>query len=122
MDFLRNYLLPLHKEQIGLFVQRNDIVEEVSTDGTSVVRKLVQDIERLQSGVIRTNCIDCLDRTNVAQQMICLETLISMVPGMQSPEEWNEAFIYLWAMAGDFISKEYSGTESVMTQMTLKGH
>ena len=67
MDFLRNYLLPLHKERIGLFIQRNDIVEEVSPDGSSVVRKLVQDIERLQSGVIRTNCIDCLDRTNVAQ-------------------------------------------------------
>ena len=25
-------------------------------------------------------------------------------------------------MAGDYISKEYSGTESVLTQVTLKGH
>ena len=47
--------------------------------------------------------------------MICLESLISMVPGMENAEEWNEAFIYLWAMSGDFISKEYSGTESVLT-------
>ena len=25
-------------------------------------------------------------------------------------------------MSGDFISKEYSGTESVLTQVALKGH
>ena len=72
--------------------------------------------------MIRTNCVDCLDRTNVAQQMICLEAVMNLIPDMQQPEEWNEAFIYLWAMSGDFISKEYSGTESVLTQVTLKGH
>ena len=26
---------------------------------------------RRQTGVVRTNCIDCLDRTNVAKMMIC---------------------------------------------------
>ena len=73
--------------------------------------------------MIRTNCIDCLDRTNVVQQMVCLEAVISLIPDMQQQlEEWNESFIYQWAMAGDFISKEYSGTESVLTQVTLKGH
>ena len=54
--------------------------------------------------------------------MICLEAMINLVAGMEQPEEWSEAFIYLWAMSGDFISKEYSGTESVLTQVTLKGH
>ena len=47
--------------------------------------------------------------------MICLEAMINLVAGMENPEEWSEAFIYLWAMSGDFISKEYSGTESVLT-------
>ena len=47
--------------------------------------------------------------------MIALETLISTVPSLGEPNQWNEAFIYLWAMAGDFISKEYSGTASVLT-------
>ena len=85
-------------------------------------RKMVSTVERLQKGVIRTNCIDCLDRTNVAQQMICLESLMKLVNGMQDAEQWNESLIYLWAMGGDFISKEYSGTESVLTKITLKGH
>jgi len=41
---------------------------------------------------------------------------------MQDPDKWNDSLIYLWAMGGDFISKEYSGTESVLTKITLKGH
>ena len=54
--------------------------------------------------------------------MISLETLVNMVPEMGDPQDWTEAFIWLWAMAGDFVSKEYSGTASVLTQVTLKGH
>eukprot|EP00353_Schmidingerella_taraikaensis_P010885 CAMPEP_0185575764 /NCGR_PEP_ID=MMETSP0434-20130131/6861_1 /TAXON_ID=626734 ORGANISM="Favella taraikaensis, Strain Fe Narragansett Bay" /NCGR_SAMPLE_ID=MMETSP0434 /ASSEMBLY_ACC=CAM_ASM_000379 /LENGTH=196 /DNA_ID=CAMNT_0028192727 /DNA_START=121 /DNA_END=711 /DNA_ORIENTATION=+ len=107
---------------MGIFVMYNNIVDEKSPDGNVKTRKLVTEIERLQNGVIRTNCIDCLDRTNVAQQMICLETLNRLVPEMGDPEDWTEAFIYLWAMSGDFISKAYSGTASVLTQVTLKGH
>lgn len=72
--------------------------------------------------MIRTNCVDCLDRTNVAQQMICLEALMNLIPEMDQPEQYSEAFIYLWAMGGDYISKQYSGTASVLTQVTLKGH
>ena len=67
MNFLKNLVLPAHMEQIGLFIQRNDIVQEVTADGAGTSKKLYQDIERLQNGVIRTNCVDCLDRTNVAQ-------------------------------------------------------
>lgn len=35
---------------------------------------------------------------------------------------WPESFIYLWAMAGDLISRLYSGTASVLTKYTLKGY
>jgi hypothetical protein len=34
----------------------------------------------------------------------------------------TDALIFLWAMGGDFISKHYSGTASVLTKITLKGH
>ena len=54
--------------------------------------------------------------------MICLESLQQQVPELEGSINWNEALIYLWAMSGDFISKEYSGTPSVLTQVTLKGH
>jgi len=74
----------------------------------------------MQKGVIRTNCIDCLDRTNVAQQTICLKA-VKELTGMKD-QTWLESFIYAWAMAGDLISRQYSGTESVLTKYTLKGH
>ena len=76
MEFLKNLVLPTHMQNIGLFVSRNDIISEVSEDGKFETKKLVQDVVGLQNGVFRTNCVDCLDRTNVAQQMICLESLI----------------------------------------------
>ena len=37
-------------------------------------------------------------------------------------DKFTEGLIYLWAMAGDYISKHYSGTPSVLTKVTLKGH
>ena len=30
----------------------------------------------LQNGVVRTNCIDCLDRTNVFQQILGIAVLV----------------------------------------------
>ena len=41
MEFLKNLVLPDYLGSIGLFVQRNDIVEEVSNNGTTKVKKLV---------------------------------------------------------------------------------
>ena len=84
MDFLRSAVLPTHLERMGVFIMYNNIVDERSPDGNVKTRKLVTELERMQNGVIRTNCIDCLDRTNVAQQMICLETLSHLVPEMGS--------------------------------------
>ena len=67
--------------------------------------------------------MDCLDRTNITQQMISLCCLKDHVPGLaDSHEKWGESFIFLWAMNGDFISQIYAGTESVLTKITLKGH
>lgn len=40
-------------------------MEEISQDGQVRTRKLVQEVESMQNGVFRTNCVDCLDRTNV---------------------------------------------------------
>ena len=41
MEFLKNLVLPNYLSSIGLFVQRNDIVEEVSNNGTTKIKKLV---------------------------------------------------------------------------------
>ena len=37
-------------------------------------------------------------------------------------KEVKRAMICMWAYSGDIISKIYSGTPSVLTAVTLKGH
>ena len=40
----------------------------------------------------------------------------------EEKREIERAIVCMWAVAGDIISKVYSGTESVLTAVTLKGH
>ncbi|XVE87533.1 hypothetical protein DITRI_Ditri18aG0125400 [Diplodiscus trichospermus] len=75
-----------------------------------------------QLGVVRTNCIDCLDRTNVTQSMIgrkMLELQLRRI-GVFAAEETisshpnlDESFKLLWASHGDDISLQYSGTAAL---------
>ncbi|KAK6258101.1 hypothetical protein SCA6_012575 [Theobroma cacao] len=75
-----------------------------------------------QLGVVRTNCIDCLDRTNVTQSMIgrkMLELQLRRI-GVFAAEETisshanlDESFKILWANHGDDISIQYSGTHAL---------
>ena len=71
-----------------------------------------------QGGIIRTNCMDCLDRTNVVQSAIARHILsqqfIAFLPGhAQSKDPSSEAFNSLWADNGDAISLTYAGTAAL---------
>ncbi|KAL3525181.1 hypothetical protein ACH5RR_013553 [Cinchona calisaya] len=76
----------------------------------------------VQLGVVRTNCIDCLDRTNVTQSMIGRKMLEFQLRrlGIFDAEEtisthlnFDESFKILWANHGDDISIQYSGTPAL---------
>ncbi|KAJ1883601.1 Phosphoinositide phosphatase sac1, partial [Kickxella alabastrina] len=84
----------------------------------------------LQVGVIRTNCMDCLDRTNVVQselaRMLLTQQLrdvgvfsstdvIGNFPAMQS------MLNNLWADNADAVSCAYSGTGALKTDFTRTG-
>ena len=89
-----------------------------------------------QKGVVRTNCLDCLDRTNVTKMKGCLKAFNDfvwckgsndLIDGLGSPDneqkrEIERHVVCMWAVAGDLISKVYCGTESTLTAVTLKGH
>ncbi|XP_062219309.1 phosphoinositide phosphatase SAC7-like isoform X3 [Phragmites australis] len=75
-----------------------------------------------QTGTVRTNCIDCLDRTNVTQSMIGRQILESQlqrvgVLGVDDTISNHPAFDanykILWANHGDAISIQYSGTPAL---------
>ncbi|CAH7684624.1 Endonuclease/exonuclease/phosphatase, partial [Phakopsora pachyrhizi] len=92
-----------------------------------------------QQGVFRTNCLDCLDRTNVIQEMLSriqLESILlkkfnkylSKNINAENKNSFNLFFDQLWhyhralwADNGDVLSKIYAGTGALNTSFTRGG-
>ncbi|KAF5291296.1 hypothetical protein FQA39_LY03447, partial [Lamprigera yunnana] len=83
-----------------------------------------------QDGVFRTNCIDCLDRTNVVQSLLARRCLNNMLRKMSiiEPEDRIENYSFIeqtfknvWADHADLISMQYSGTGALKTDFTRSG-
>ncbi|CAH0562090.1 unnamed protein product [Brassicogethes aeneus] len=76
-------------------------------------------IYTLQTGTIRTNCLDCLDRTNCVQTFFGLETLSRQLQSMQLVDKkqtisrFEEVFKQMWINNGNEISKIYAGTGAI---------
>ena len=80
-------------------------------------------VKSRQTGVIRTNCMDCLDRTNVAQSAFAQHKLqasledegysIDFVKDLST--NW---FNTLWADNGDAISRQYASTAALKGDYT----
>lgn len=88
--------------------------------------------EKIQSHVVRTNCMDCLDRTNVVQSMLgrwyLQQQLVDagVIPQGSQPWEtldpsFNFVFQNLWADNADYVSNSYSGTGALKTDYTRTG-
>uniref|UniRef100_A0A915HQ64 Phosphatidylinositol-3-phosphatase SAC1 n=1 Tax=Romanomermis culicivorax TaxID=13658 RepID=A0A915HQ64_ROMCU len=98
-----------------------------------------------QNGTFRTNCIDCLDRTNVVQSLIAKKSLeLQLKPakhamGSRAPgtihklnilrhedslanyPHFTTAFNSVWADNGDFLSVQYAGTGALKADFTRTG-
>lgn len=83
-----------------------------------------------QTGVFRTNCMDCLDRTNVVQSMLARRSLqitltrLGVMPQGQRVQDClslESLFRNVWADNADFISTQYSGTGALKTDFTRTG-
>ncbi|KAJ3019737.1 inositol polyphosphate 5-phosphatase [Thoreauomyces humboldtii] len=80
-----------------------------------------------QQGVVRTNCLDCLDRTNVVQTRLARQALDTQFAQFDQhfsvAEEENFGFVFngLWADNGDWLSKIYAGTGALKSSYTRKG-
>ncbi|XP_066255280.1 phosphatidylinositol-3-phosphatase SAC1 [Euwallacea similis] len=103
----------LDQEEMGYFL--------ILRDGT---------LMSLQEGVFRTNCIDCLDRTNVVQSMLAhqnIETVLGRF-GILRPDQrlelqpsFENLYKNVWADHADLISTQYSGTGALKTDFTRTG-
>ena len=84
-------------------------------------------IKQIQQGVFRTNCLDCLDRTNVVQSFLAKKHLIRILkkrninPVNQEMETLDSLFNNLCADNGDWLSLIYAGTKALKSSATRHG-
>lgn len=77
-------------------------------------------VTQRQSGVLRTNCMDCLDRTNVVQAGSARRALDSQLStlGITLDDTKTSWFNIMWADNGDAISKQYASTAALKGDFT----
>ena len=100
-------------------------------------------IEEKQNGVIRTNCMDCLDRTNVVQSFIARDVALRCLSLSRFHDDDNNTVNFmssegknrlsrnrarelalhraLWADNADALSKLYAGTRALKGDVTRTG-
>ncbi|KAG0254428.1 inositol polyphosphate 5-phosphatase [Actinomortierella ambigua] len=83
-------------------------------------------IVQTQKGVFRTNCLDCLDRTNVIQSNLskgAIESLFFNLDGNERERMYSLLAQHsdLWAQNGDSLSKIYTGTGALKSEVTRSG-
>ncbi|CAD7936887.1 unnamed protein product, partial [Amoebophrya sp. A25] len=89
-----------------------------------------------QTGVVRTNCMDCLDRTNLTQFGIAWSWLQGLLFAATISKERERAVAKaissvkdkvrldlqsLWGEMGDIISEQTTGAPSILTAMLVSG-
>ena len=101
---------------------------------------ITEKVLSIQNGTTRTNCLDCLDRTNVIETRISWLFLEKMFKYLKfddkeiqllfnkqekffilSKNTFKENFKDIWAENGDRISIQYAGTASTITTVTKTG-
>jgi phosphatidylinositol 4-phosphatase len=70
-----------------------------------------------QNTVFRVNCLDCLDRTNIAQFLICS----FFFKRVEESEEIMKVMQRCWAENGDSLSNLYTGSDAMKSELALKG-
>ncbi|CAI5457693.1 unnamed protein product [Closterium sp. Yama58-4] len=79
-------------------------------------------VQKQQHGTVRTNCVDCLDRTNVTQSWFARHVLEHELRHMgllgkdetvAEHSDFDAKYKIMWADHGDDISTQYTGTPAL---------
>ncbi|KAG8525423.1 uncharacterized protein KY384_009067 [Bacidia gigantensis] len=111
------YLVQHAAESFGFFLCEDVQSNEKSSRSSNSMIMFQQD------GVFRTNCLDCLDRTNLIQTILsqmALELFFKHRRESISPDYWGRHSI-VWADNGDALSKIYAGTGALKSSFTRHG-
>lgn len=142
MDRLHYVYFDFHNETKGLKWHRAELLMDQLKDGLEKggFFKGVEmpgdangalETRSSQTAVVRTNCMDCLDRTNVVQSMLGrwaltrqLQSLGALGKGERVSDDntFETLFRNVWADNADVVSKSYSGTGALKTDFTRTGN
>jgi len=139
-----DFCLSAVKNQEDMALFSFDFHEKCKTSYDNVaelIRNLSPELERMglfhrdssgrvvsnQIGTVRTNCLDCLDRTNLVQSFIGRYFMVKMLRTFNV--SWDEKeniilekiFKEAWASNGDAISLQYAGTGALKSDFTRTG-
>ncbi|PLB54305.1 DNase I-like protein [Aspergillus steynii IBT 23096] len=105
----------------AFFLSENNSVMKFSDDGQTTLMGSSTVLQ--QEGVFRTNCLDCLDRTNHVQNIISSMALESffLQQGATLGSDVQLRHSTLWADNGDALSKIYAGTGALKSSFTRHG-
>lgn len=87
-------------------------------NGVEKLQKYSRKTSRLQHGVLRSNCIDCLDRTNVAQFSFGLAALCQQLQALGLHDDvqiaidsdLGLALMGIYEKMGDVLALQYGGS------------
>ena len=106
----------------GFAYYLSEEVEDSAEDvGEKAHRRTVVVLQ--QEGVFRTNCLDCLDRTNLIQTIISQMAMESFLGhrGERAASDFWMRHSSLWADNGDALSRIYAGTGALKSSFTRHG-
>ncbi|XP_067398580.1 synaptojanin-2 isoform X1 [Emydura macquarii macquarii] len=103
IEKLENFLRPqlkLHWDEFGIFTKGKNVPP------------------RLQTGTLRMNCLDCLDRTNSVQSFIALEVLHTQLESLalnskSIVDRFVESYKAMWTLNGHNLSRVFTGSRAL---------
>jgi len=99
-----------------------EVEEQARSNGQEYIMRRPTTILQ-QEGVFRTNCLDCLDRTNLVQTIIskmALDLFLSH-KGLGASQDFWVRHSSMWADNGDALSRIYAGTGALKSSFTRHG-
>ena len=76
-----------------------------------------QRYEKSQHGVVRVNCLDCVDRTNLVQAFSLWSKIREMSRFLSLDFVSYDIYTQLWEENGNYLGYQYVGTEALFTQL-----
>ncbi|KAJ3575821.1 hypothetical protein NP233_g830 [Leucocoprinus birnbaumii] len=124
-DFHHAVRIGGHESVIRNLPRMESVADNIDKFGFTMCDASTDEIITEQKGVFRTNCLDCLDRTNFVEDVLSkttLEQYLGLVrrEWLASMQLWTN-HRELWAENGDALSRIYAGTGALNTSFTRTG-